>query len=136
METQNSEYFQQVQIKDSITLAKESASQNCFQKYIDKGSINECVINLCIISVGIGLLALPQKVQYVTLVFTPILIIFFALINYWTFTVLGDASRKLKVNKYEDIVSALFSQRFTFFFHFCDVFWPFWCDYTFPSNSL
>lgn len=118
METQNSEYFQQVQIKDSITLAKESSSQNCFQKYIDKGSINECVINLCIISVGIGLLALPQKVQYVTLVFTPILIIFFAIINYWTFTVLGDASRKLKVNKYEDIVSALFSQRFTFFFTF------------------
>ena len=92
--------------------------ENFCQKYIEKGSVTECVINLCIISFGIGLLALPQKVNYVTLIMTPILIVICGIINYWTFTVLGDASRKLKIYKYEDIVSALFNPCLYYFFIF------------------
>lgn len=111
--------FRQVQIEDTLTNSpKDNSALSFFNKYIEKGSINECVINLCIISVGVGLLALPQKVQYVTLVFTPILIVICAVINYWTFTVLGDAARKYKVNKYEDIISAMFNPYFSYFFIF------------------
>ena len=106
--------FQQVKILES---GKEKEENMC-QKYIEKGSITECVINLCIISFGIGLLALPQKVNFVTLIMTPILIIICGIVNYWTFTVLGDASRKLKIMKYEDIVSALFNPCFSYFFIF------------------
>ena len=112
--SQGEQTFQQVKIVES---GKEKEDNIC-QKYIEKGSITECVINLCIISFGIGLLALPQKVNYVTLVMAPILIILCGIINYWTFTVLGDASRKLKIYKYEDIVAALFNPCFSYFFIF------------------
>ena len=109
--------FRQVKIEDNLTLAPAYNGLIDFVKrHIEKGSINECVINLCIISVGVGLLALPQKVQYVSLTFAPILIIICAVINYWTFTVLGEAARKLKVNKYEDIVDKMFNPCFRNFF--------------------
>ena len=108
--------FQQVKIAET---GKEREERQTFcQKYIEKGSVTECVISLCIISFGIGLLALPQKVNYVTLIMIPILIIICGIINYWTFTVLGDASRKLKLYKYEDIISALFNPCFSYFFIF------------------
>ena len=113
-EFETSQTFQKVQIVES---GKEREENLC-QKYIEKGSVTECVINLCIISFGIGLLALPQKVNYVTLLMTPILIIVCGIINNWTFTVLGDASRKLKINKYEDIVAALLNPYFSYFFVF------------------
>ena len=71
--------FRQVAIEETVNppspVQKEFSLRNFIQKHIEKGSINECVINLCIISFGVGLLALPQKVQYVSLVLAPILII-------------------------------------------------------------
>ena len=117
----NDNTFRQVAIEETVNaplFQKEFCIKGFIQKYIEKGSINECVINLCIISFGVGLLALPQKVQYVSLTFAPILIIICAIINYWTFTVLGEAARRLKVNKYEDIVATLFSTCFSYFFFF------------------
>ena len=114
--------FRRVAIEETVVtpppVQKDFSLKEFIQKHIEKGSINECVINLCIISFGVGLLALPQKVQYVSLTFAPILIIICAVINYWTFTVLGEAARKLKVNKYEDIVAALFNPCFSYFFIF------------------
>ena len=53
--------FRQVVIEDNLTTyTKDSSPFNFFKKYIEKGSINECVINLCIISVGVVLLALSD----------------------------------------------------------------------------
>ena len=106
--------FQQVELRETEKL-KEEKKFLC-KKYIEKGSLAECIINLCIISFGIGLLALPQKVNYLTLIMTPILIIIFGIINCWTFSVLSDASRQFNVNKYEDIVYTLFNPCFTYFF--------------------
>ena len=116
----NQATFQEVQISEServkvIQPKKQSSSCN---KCIVKGSISECVINLSILSFGIGLLALPQKVQYLTMVMTPILIIIGGIINYWTFTILTDVSRELKIYKYEDIVLRLFNTYFRYFFIF------------------
>ena len=113
---QGEQIFQRVEIAESLTTREETSFWQKFK--VEKGSISESVINLCIISFGIGLLALPQKVNYVTLIMTPILIIICGVINYWTFTILGDASRKNKVNKYEDIVAALFNPCFYYFFNF------------------
>ena len=113
---QGEQNFQRVEIAETLTSREETSFWQKFK--VEKGSIGESVINLCIISFGIGLLALPQKVNYVTLIMTPILIIICGVINYWTFTVLGDASRKNKVNKYEDIVAALFNPCFCYFFNF------------------
>ena len=112
---QGEQNFQRLKISDNFKEEK----TGFFQKFkVEKGSISESVINICIISYGIGLLALPQRVNYVTLVMTPILIIFFGLVNYWTFTVLADASRKYNIDKYEDIVSTLFSPWTSYFFVF------------------
>ena len=112
---QGDQTFQRVNIPDNFKEEK----PGFFQKFkVEKGSISESVINICIISYGIGLLALPQRVNNVTLVMTPILIIVFGIVNYWTFTVLTDASRKYKIDKYEDIVSTLFSPWISCFFIF------------------
>lgn len=69
---QGEQIFQRVEIAESLTTREETSFWQKFK--VEKGSISESVINLCIISFGIGLLALPQKVNYVTLIMTPILI--------------------------------------------------------------
>ena len=92
---------------------EEIDNRTCFQKTCGKmgpGSLRGCVFNLCILSLGTGCLALPQKVGYMSMLATPIVIFVSGAINYWTLTILGDAGRKYKLRKYEDIVSRLFSQ--------------------------
>ncbi len=70
---QGDQTFQKVNIYDNFKEEK----IGFFQKFkVEKGSIVESVINICIICYGIELLALPQRVNDVTLVMTPILIIF------------------------------------------------------------
>ena len=113
--------FKKVKIEDNITtFPKDSPPIEIIKRYleiyIEKGSINECIINLCIISLGMGLLELPQKAEYLGLFITPILIAIYGVINYWTFMVLTDAARKYKVNKYEDLIAAMFNPFFTKFF--------------------
>ena len=85
---------------------------------IEQGSLIECIFNLSIFSLGVGLLALPQKVGYMSLFMTPILIITGGAINYWTLTILVDASRKYRLTKYEDAVTLLFNQNLSYFFSF------------------
>lgn len=117
----NQQTFQEVEISENVRVStiktiktpkKCCSCDNC----ISKGSITECVINMSILSFGIGLLALPQKVQYLTIIMTPILIILGGILNYWTFTILTDASRELKIYKYEDIVLSLFGVYMRYFF--------------------
>ena len=113
--------FKKVKIEDNITtFPKDSPPIEIIKKYIEqyieKGSINECIINLCIISLGMGLLEIPQKAEYLGLFIIPIIIIIYGVINYWTFIVLTDAARKYKVNKYEDLIAAMFNPYFTKFF--------------------
>ena len=113
--------FKKVKIEDNITtFPKDSPPIEIIKKYIEqyieKGSINECIINLCIISLGMGLLEIPQKAEYLGLFIIPIIIIIYGVINYWTFMVLTDAARKYKVNKYEYLIAAMFNPYFTKFF--------------------
>ena len=103
------------------TLSEETEeidNRTCFQKTFGKmgpGSMRGCIFNLCILSLGTGCLALPQKVGYMSMFATPIVIFVSGAINYWTLTILGDAARKYKLRKYEDVVSKLFSQQLRIF---------------------
>jgi len=97
---------------------EEIDNRTCFQKTFGKmgpGSMRGCIFNLCILSLGTGCLALPQKVGYMSMAATPIVIFVSGAINYWTLTILGDVARKYKLRKYEDVVSKLFSQQLRIF---------------------
>ena len=68
-------------------------SKNIFIKIISKnfssGSLTSSIFNLCILSLGTGSLALPQKIGYMSLFFSPIIIILSGLVNYWTLNILS-----------------------------------------------
>ena len=82
---------------------------------ISSGSLTSCVFNLCILSLGTGSLALPQKIGYMSLLFSPIIIILSGLVNYWSLNVLANASKKFSINSYEGIVTKLFGKSLSVF---------------------
>ena len=94
-------------------------SKNFFYKIISKnfssGSLTSSIFNLCILSLGTGSLALPQKIGYMSLFFSPVIIILSGLVNYWTLNVLANASRKYNINSYEGIVQKLFGKILSIF---------------------
>ena len=97
---------------------EEIDNRTCFQKTCGKmgpGSMRGCIFNLCILSLGTGSLALAQKIGYMSMVASPIVIFVSGAINYWTLTILGDVGRKYKLRKYEDVVSTLFSKKLSNF---------------------
>ena len=117
--------YKQVEIIDNNSVSEESSEDPepkiyCYyiQETLKQGSLLEGIFNLSIFTLGIGLLALPQKVKYMSLFMTPMIIISGAVINYWTLIVLSDASRKFKLTKYEDTISLLINQKFSYFFSF------------------
>ena len=79
------------------------------------GSMRGCIFNLCILSLGTGSLALPQKIGYMSLLVSPIVIFVSGAINFWTLTILGDVARKYKIRKYEEVVSKLFNEKLSHF---------------------
>ena len=97
---------------------EEIDKRTCFQKTCGKmgpGSMRGCIFNLCILSLGTGALALPQKIGYMSMLASPIVIFASGAINYWTLTIMADVGRKYKLGKYEDIVSKLFSKKLSNF---------------------
>ena len=87
--------------------------KNFFQKILGKigyGSLTSSIFNLCILSLGTGSLALPQKIGYMSLFFSPIIIILSGLVNYWSLTVLSNASKKYNIRPYEGTPSKLFGK--------------------------
>ena len=92
---------------------KMKTKKNCFKKMLENfssGSLTSSVFSLCILSLGTGSLALPQKIGYMSLFFSPIIIILSGLVNYWSLTVLSSASKKYNINSYEEIVKNLFGK--------------------------
>ena len=97
---------------------EEIDNRTCFQRTCGKmgpGSMRGCIFNLCILSLGTGSLALPQKIGYMSMLASPIVIFISGAINYWTLTILGDVGRKYKLRKYEDVVTKLFSKNLSSF---------------------
>ena len=94
-------------------------SKNIFIQIISKnfssGSLTSSIFNLCILSLGTGSLALPQKIGYMSLFFSPIIIILSGLVNYWTLNILANSSKKYNLNSYEAIVQKLFGNILSIF---------------------
>ena len=92
--------------------------QNIFKNLLSKfssGSLSSSIFSLCILSLGTGSLALPQKIGYMSLFFSPIIIILSGLVNYWSLSVLSNASKKYNIHSYEGIVSYLFGKFLSIF---------------------
>ena len=88
--------------------------QRVFGK-MDPGSLRGSIFNLCILSLGTGLLAIPQKFGYMGLLISPIIIILCGFANRWSLLILIDASIKYKIKSYETIVKKLFGKYFSIF---------------------
>ena len=82
---------------------------------MNPGSLRGSIFNLCILSLGTGLLAIPQKIGYMSIVFSPIIIILSGLANYWSLNILVNMSIKLKLKNYESIVKQLLGKKLSLF---------------------
>ena len=71
------------------------------------GSLRACIFNLCILSLGTGCLALPQKVSYLSLAFTPVAVLIAGGANLWTLLLLSHISHKYKKTNYSELVQLL-----------------------------
>ena len=89
-------------------LDKRSCLKRTFGK-MNPGSLRGSIFNLCILSLGTGLLAIPQKIGYMSLVLSPIVIILSGLANFWSLNILVNMSIKFNLNTYESIVNKLLS---------------------------
>jgi hypothetical protein len=80
------------------------------------GSLRGSIFSLSILSLGIGTLAIPQKVGVMGLFFSPIFIILSGLANLWSLKVLGKISMKYNLKKYEQVIKHLFGKKISLFF--------------------
>ncbi len=95
-------------------LDKRSCLKRTFGK-MNPGSLRGSIFNLCILSLGTGLLAIPQKIGYMSLVLSPIVIILSGLANFWSLNILVNKSIKFNLNTYESIVNKLLGKKIIYF---------------------
>ena len=79
------------------------------------GSLRSSIFNLCILSLGTGLLAIPQKIGYMSIILSPIIIIFSGFANLWSLIILVDMCIKFKVKNYESVVNRLLGNKTSIF---------------------
>ena len=99
----------------------QNSHQNIFQKLFSKigpGSLSSCIFNLCILSLGTGSLAIPKNIKYMSIFFSPIIIMFIGYISHWTITVLYQASKKYHLFTYEDIIRQILGKNISKFVSF------------------
>ena len=93
---------------------KRTWCQRTFGK-MKPGSLRGSIFNLCILSLGTGLLAIPQKIGYMSIVLSPIIIILSGFANYWSLNILVNMSIKFKLKNYESIVKQLLGNKIIYF---------------------
>ena len=74
-------------------------------------SFRGALFNLCILSLGSGCLAVPQKISYLSLFFSPFFIIFAGLVNLWGLLLLSYLYSKYKIKRYDLLVQKLYGQK-------------------------
>lgn len=92
--------------------------RNCFQRTFSKltpGSLRGSVLNLSILSLGTGCLALPQKVGQMSLVVSPFAIIIAGLANVWTLLLLSKMASQYNIKNYSGLVKKLCGKRLSYF---------------------
>jgi len=86
---------------------------------IDAGSIRGSIFSLSIFSLGSGCLALPQKIQQMSIIVAIVDIILSGLATYWTLNLMVIASRKLKnCFNYSKVVELLYGKKMSNFLVF------------------
>ena len=93
---------------------KRSWCQRTFGK-MGPGSLRSSIFNLCILSLGTGLLAIPQKIGYMSIILSPIIIILSGIANLWSLTILVNMCIKFKAKNYENIVNILLGNKTSIF---------------------
>ena len=88
--------------------------QRTFGK-MEPGSLRGSIFSLSILSLGIGSLAIPQKIGKMGLILSPILIILSGLANLWSLKILGRMSLKYNLKKYEHVIKHLFGNGMSLF---------------------
>ena len=93
---------------------KRTWCQRTFGK-MGPGSLRSSIFNLCILSLGTGLLAIPQKIGYMSIILSPIIIILSGIANLWSLTILVNMCIKFKARNYENIVNILLGNKTSIF---------------------
>ena len=83
----------------------------------EEGSFVTSIFNLCIFSLGTGLLNIPQKIGYMSIVFGTLIIILAGLANLFTLLILSKMADKFKITKYDILVKYLFGNRASIIFN-------------------
>ena len=89
---------------------KRTWCQRTFGK-MGPGSLRGSIFNLCILSLGTGLLAIPQKIGYMSMILSPIIIILSGIANLWSLVILVNMSIKFRAKNYEIIVYKLLGRK-------------------------
>ena len=79
------------------------------------GSLRGSIFNICILSLGTGLLAIPQKIGYMSIILSPIIIILSGLANLWSLIILVNMCIKFKAKNYEHLVKKLLGNKLSIF---------------------
>ena len=116
------------QFEDEIDLNEEELIINDNEEYIEQrswiqrtfgrmepGSLRGSIFTLSILSLGIGSLAIPQKIGKMGLILSPILIILSGFANLWSLKILGRMSLKYNLKKYEHVIKHLFGNGMSLF---------------------
>ena len=82
---------------------------------MEPGSLRSSIFNLCILSLGTGLLAIPQKIGYMSVVCSPVVIILSGLANIWSLMILVEMCFKFKEKNYENLVNKLLGNKASIF---------------------
>ena len=108
--------------KDTVILGDLSSDiieeRTCIKRTFGKmnpGSLRGSIFNLCILSLGTGLLAIPQKIGYMSVILSPFVIILSGIANYWSLNILVNMSIKLNLKTYESIVNKLLGNKISIF---------------------
>lgn len=75
------------------------------------GALRGSIFSLSILSLGIGSLAIPQKIGIMGLILSPVFIILSGLANLWSLRILGNMSLKFNLKKYEQVIKHLFGNK-------------------------
>ena len=105
--SKNEKINNNLKVSDFILKEKKQNPQNICKKLLSKigpGSLSSSVFNLCILSLGTGSLALPKNIKYMSIFFSPVIIMLIGYLSHWTITVLYKVSRKYRLNTYEDVI--------------------------------
>ena len=113
-ESRDTVFIQNIKDEEEEEKDPRSCCQRTFGK-MNPGSLRGSIFNMCILSLGTGLLAIPQKIGYMSMVLSPIVIILSGIANLWSLNILVNMFIKFELNNYESVVNRLLGNKTSIF---------------------